>query len=140
MSKLYAVTRGSYSSYEIIALCSTREAAENIQKIYSNAYDAPNIEEYEDGASKDYEVWWEYNELQYGEPIYKELANGDLEFGKLEIEEYPPDDSRIKEYVGRYKKHPEYLKAEFKAKDRTHAEKKLYDMIAEFKAKEAGIT
>lgn len=41
----YAVTQGCYSDYHIITICSTREEAERVAKIF---YDA-EVEEYDDG-------------------------------------------------------------------------------------------
>jgi len=129
MSKLYAVFDYEYDYRHIIALCSTREAAERIYRIFDNPCHCPEIKEYEDGASADYCVWWEYDETER-----TELPNGDVLLFSLKI-----DYGRDEERVWRDVRYPEKLHAEFKAKDEDHAKKKLFDMIAEFKANEAGI-
>lgn len=53
--KLYAVTKGEYSDYHIIALTADKDVAEKLAKKYSNRANAycfaedANVEEYEDG-------------------------------------------------------------------------------------------
>lgn len=44
---VYIITRGSYSDYQICAVASTPERAEQLRKMYSNNYEMANIEEYE---------------------------------------------------------------------------------------------
>ena len=46
--KLYAVTKGDYSEYHIIALTVSNDAAKKIAKRFSGTNDAM-VEEYEDG-------------------------------------------------------------------------------------------
>ena len=46
--KLYAVTKGDYSDYHIIALTASKDAAKKIAKRFNGADDA-KVEEYEDG-------------------------------------------------------------------------------------------
>ena len=54
--KLYAVTKGDYSAYRIIALTASRDVAEKLAKKYSNrtnmygdGFEEAQVEEYEDG-------------------------------------------------------------------------------------------
>lgn len=50
--KLYAVTKGEYSDYHIIALTADKEAAKKIAKMFTTGecdYDKAEVEEYEDG-------------------------------------------------------------------------------------------
>lgn len=50
--KIYAVTKGEYSDYHIIALTADKEAAQKIAKMFSYGecdYDQAQVEEYEDG-------------------------------------------------------------------------------------------
>ena len=54
--KLYAVTKGDYSAYHIIALTANRDVAEKLAKKYSNrtnmygdGFEEAQVEEYEDG-------------------------------------------------------------------------------------------
>ena len=50
--KLYAVTKGEYSDYHIIALTEDKEVAKKIAKLFSYGeydYDKAQVEEYEDG-------------------------------------------------------------------------------------------
>lgn len=50
--KLYAVTKGEYSDYHIIALTADKEVAKKIAKMFSYGeydYDQAQVEEYEDG-------------------------------------------------------------------------------------------
>ena len=54
--KLYAVTKGEYSAYHIIALTADKDVAENLAKKFSNrtnmygdGFEEAQVEEYEDG-------------------------------------------------------------------------------------------
>ena len=47
--KIYAITKGDYSDYHIIALTADKERAETLKKIYDDEWNVARIEEYEDG-------------------------------------------------------------------------------------------
>ena len=54
--KLYAVTKGCYSDYHIVALTADKSRAKRIAKIYSDNWGEARVEEYEDGDSGDFRV------------------------------------------------------------------------------------
>jgi hypothetical protein len=91
--KLYAVTKGCYSDYHIIALTSNKSHAERIAKLYSNKWEDATVEEYEEGNVNDpripYEVYFyitgsvaaytrEYNDFHRAEQkmVYHNTACG----------------------------------------------------------------
>lgn len=49
MSKIYAVTKGVYSDYHIIALTTDKRVAEGIKQKFTDGWGIPDIETYEDG-------------------------------------------------------------------------------------------
>lgn len=52
--ELYAVTRGCYSDYTIIALTTDKVRAEQLRKMHSNSYNEAKIETFEDGIPNDW--------------------------------------------------------------------------------------
>lgn len=52
--KLYAITRGCYSDYTIIALTTDKARAEQLRKMHSKNYDEAQIETFEDGIPNDW--------------------------------------------------------------------------------------
>lgn len=116
--KLYAITKGDYSDYHICALTSSKSKAKKLKLLYSGQYYDARIEEYEDGEGDDVNVcWWcDHNGCN------------------AQFKEYPENERivinpRTKEIAGVY----------VFSKDAAHAEKKAQDMIAEYKAKLAGL-
>ena len=50
---IYVITKGSYSDYHICAVATNKERAEELKKMYSNGYDYPEIEEFEENVPSD---------------------------------------------------------------------------------------
>jgi hypothetical protein len=142
MSKLYAVTAGEYSDYHIITICSNKEKAEEICKLYNRGdpyYDA-SIEEYEDGVRVD-----------LNRPIFKVTIDGPLlkESGLafMTTEELTGSDKinslfdtsiyTLNRVV--YKPYFDTFTVVVSAENNDLAEKIAIDLVAEFKANRCGI-
>lgn len=120
--KLYAITRGSYSNYHICALTASASKAKRLKLLYSDRlYDA-EIEEFEDGEEKDMCMGWSCDRDGCN-PWLDEHADKSRDIERVNIDPITKEISSV--YVF--------------AKDATHAEKKAHDMIAEYKAKVAGL-
>ena len=109
--KIYAVTGGENSIYEVIALTVNKERAEHLAKIYQG-----DVDEYEDAQELPENPIWIYGMISlrcwlldpYQSLLYDEKIDGDVV----------------------------YVRAE----DEAHARKKAQDMIAKYKAEQEGIT
>lgn len=112
--KIYAITRGCYSDYEICALTVDKDRAEKIKKILTYQGDEATIETFEDGElGKDVQLLWHVEPnrdwftyycgvCEIGRDVIVENAWGPC------LEVYAPDEE--------------------------HAKKKAQDMYAEYKA------
>jgi len=116
--KLYAITKGDYSYYHICALTANKDKANLLKSIYSDTYNDASIEEYEDGEGSDLNLFW-----------YCDKNGCNAQF-----EEYPRLEQVCVNNITQ-----EIHGVLVYAKDAAHAEKKAQDMIAEYKAKQAGI-
>lgn len=116
--KIYAITKGSYSDYHICALTVNEDKAYRLQKIYSDDYERASITEFEDGEGEALRLMWFCNEYGHDPKLY--------EF--QEKERVATD--RYGNIYGVY----------LYARDEKHAEKKAHDMIAEYRARQAGIS
>lgn len=116
--KIYAITKGHYSDYHICALTINKAKANQLESIYSDDLCEAKIEEYEDGDGMDMNLFW-YCDKNGCNPSVQDY-NG---------REQVLVSNKTKEIYG----------VEVYAKDALHAEKKAQDMIAEYKAKKAGI-
>ena len=124
--KLYAITDGEYSDYHIIALTADREAAEKISDMFQAV-----IEEFEDGETllrnELYQFEFDKDAKLIGEKhIELNSYNFDYETGVYPYGYGVFDDLGYQVNVRTDK--PE------------KAEKIAYDMLAEYRAKEEGIT
>ena len=74
--KLYAVTKGSYSDYRIIALTRSKRRAEKIASLCSDRYDDAVVEEYEESSVELKPIWrvWFY---KHGAPRANALSYED---------------------------------------------------------------
>lgn len=118
--KIYAITRGHYSSYEICALTVSKEKAEKLRKLYSdNWYDA-NIEEFEDGDDEHLRLCW--NVVDAGKKIT-----------------VSPEVCSEREIIFKDNVTGRVTGAFVYGKDTEHAIKRYYDLVAEYKAKQAGL-
>lgn len=143
MSKLYAVTAGEYSDYHIITICSNKEKAEQICKLYNRGdpyYDA-SIEEYEDGVRADinrpiFKVNFDESTLKESglETITTEELTGYDKYDILfNISSYT-----LNEVV--YKPFYDTFTVVVSAENQDLAEKIAIDLVAEYKAKQYGIS
>lgn len=116
--KLYAITKGEYSGYHIIALTTSLSKAKRLRKVYSDEYGDAQIEEFEDGEEAELNVFW----------LYYPMVNW------LELDEY-----REHETDGKLKFNAvgEVCHVVVSAPDADHARKKAQDLIAQYKAQEA---
>ena len=135
MSKLYAVTAGEYSDYHIITICSNKEKAEQICKLYNRGdlYYVASIEEYEDGIRVD-----------INRPVFKVTLNGSTLTTK-ELTGSDKCDSLFNTslytlnkvvYIPFYDTFTVVVSAE----NQDLVEKIAIDLIAEFKARHCGIS
>lgn len=118
MEKIYAVTKGSYSAYHIIALTTDKERAEHIAKIFSDGWDDAEVEEFEDSKCGESGM------------IYTYHSRCDF----VELDDYCQNEEEgVHEY-----KDGVYTVYVF-ASDKECAKKKALDMIAEYKEKDLGL-
>lgn len=115
--KLYAITKGHYSDYHICTLASSKEKAERLKVLYTDDWNDARIEEYEDGMGDDLNICWNCDKNGCNPTIW---------------------DHADKEGVLTLKNGSIYGVTVY-AKDAEHAEKKAHDLIAEYKAKNAGL-
>ena len=115
--KLYAITKGDYSSYHICALTVDKKKAMKLKKVYSDEWYDAMIEEFEDGQPGELNICWYYNNW-FDEAKVEDYA-------KPEKIEFRHDGVLIGAYVF--------------ASDEEHAKKKAHDMIAKYKAEQAGL-
>lgn len=124
--KIYAITKGCYN-YHICALTVSKEKAERLKKLYtygdSSFYGEAMIEEFEDTDCEEVMALWGCDECGN----HADLHEDDTEIISLVSDHiYFSDDGEV---LGVY----------VIASSAEQAEKKAHDMIAEYKAKKAGI-
>lgn len=113
--ELYAITKGDYSDYHICALTADKDKAEELRKVCSDRNGDAEIETYIDGDMEDRKLWWSYDA---DDDTVEHISNRHSYYGL--------------EYVGPSEV---YLCAP----DPEHARKKAHDMIAKYKAEQAGL-
>ena len=135
---VYVVTEGSYSSYHIIGIYSTKEQAEKIKKYHSGLYDHPDIEEWELNGDipEDIEDVREYYHITYRDRQYGEgrwECSRYTKVGKENIKDCPYElDKRF----------PLFFRIDIpcdRVKDAQHAIKIAQDKFAEIKAMKEGL-
>lgn len=117
--KLYAITKGRYSSYGICALTASKEKAEKLAKIYSDKYEKAFVEEYDDGIGERIGVYYTTD----GKGNCPEVCDF---AGSSELGVHADRDGII------------YGVTVF-ARDEKHAQKIARDMIAQYKAEKANL-
>lgn len=116
----YAVTKGDYSDYHIVAITDDEEKAQKLAKVFSDDWDEAKVEKYPDCAVVDM-------------PIFSVMV-GSVATCVVQITPYTINNINVvNEY--RDKQYSVYVQA----KDEEHAQKIAYDLIAEYKARKAGV-
>ena len=143
MSTIYVITRGAYSDYSILGVCTDEAKAEEIVKCYNynriGSYGAARIEEYEDGAidvSKHvYQVYF-----QHDKPLPRIYSVIEL-FGEDKIDYLTGllEANIIRPYFSFVGATDYSYMTAIIADDETTAQKIAYDLMAEYIANEEGI-
>lgn len=116
--KIYIITKGDYSDYHICNVTTDYETAKRYKEAYSDdIWGDAHIEVYEDGENgKERYCWW-----------YNPVNNA----------------AKISEYNGKEKvmknREDKIYSVYVYAPDEKHAAKKAQDMIAKYKAEQAGL-
>lgn len=132
--KLYAVTDGYYSNYQIITLQRDKQRAENIAKMFGE--DA-RVEEFDEDKLNDDFRWWKYEVIDGEEP---EIAKYSFSLGREKVEVYETCKwTRKPHRKGEYIERTAY-RVHLRADTKEQAAKIAQDMIAELKARKAGLT
>lgn len=119
--KIYAITKGEYSDYHICALTIDKAKAERLAKIYSDSWRKASISTFDDGEYNDevlgfYLVWTGFDDASF-QGIFNQKTH------REEIKDLGGGSYQV------------YVSAE----DEDHAKKKAYDMLAKYKAEQAGL-
>lgn len=115
--KIYIITKGDYSDYHICNVTTDYEKAKRYKKAYSENWGEACIEVYEDGENGKENYCWAYNSVN----------------NAVKISEY-----NGKERVMTNREDKIYSVYVY-APDEKHAVKKAQDMIAKYKAEQAGL-
>lgn len=115
--KIYIITKGDYSDYHICNVTTDYEKAKRYKKAYSENWGEACIEVYEDGENSKENYCWTYNPVS----------------NTAEISEYNWKTSVMTNGEGKICSVHAY------APDEKHAIKKAQDMIAKYKAEQAGL-
>lgn len=140
--KYYAITKGSYSDYHIITITADKERAELIAKLHSttNGCDGEaRVEEYEDG---EYSLLPLFKIAYEKEVLYVDTVNMHYAEKPWVSGDYNIDGEDIelnKVYSWEYDGAP-CLYFYVRARGEENAKKIAYDLIAEYKARNAGIS
>lgn len=132
MTTIYVLTEGDYSDYRIVALYSTRELAEEAQKLCPNS----NVEEYELDSVEIPEhppgyTGWNVCINVDTNTIYVSYQRDILQ-GDFKPQEHYSDNSK-------WPSHPSLFVVNCWARDKEHAEKIALDKYYQFKAQQAGL-
>lgn len=114
---LYAITKGEYSDYHICALTADKEKAERLKKIFTDKWDEAEIEEYEDGENGEIKIMWRY----------------DVGTGNVDPAEYEGTEMVVEDNYGCV------CSVQVYAPDANKACKKAFDMLAKYRAEQAGL-
>jgi hypothetical protein len=115
--KIYAITKGDYSEYHICRLTTDYEKAKRYKEAYSDRCGEAWIETYEDNENDEQMLYWQYN----------------LDTDTLTLSE-TIDAEKI--WVRR---DGSIYRVDVRASDKVHAFKKVFDMLAKYKAEQAGL-
>lgn len=123
--EIYVITAGEYSDYHICGVTTDKEKAEKIRKLFSSSSYNSQVETYEDGVFDDY--------TERGYIPFEVCLNESGAVTRIEMAE---------ELVGIYPSFNDYdhsYHVHCFAKDYGHAEKVAHDMLAKYKAEQAGL-
>ena len=124
-SKVYVITKGSYSDYHICAVTMDKARAENLKKLFSDRYDEATVEEY--------------------------ILNECKENGSMYYVDFPDDEPQrigLDEFAGAYVAPNmdrcvldwyDPIRVYVRAKDEQHAIKIAQDEYAKWKAEKEGV-
>ena len=145
--KVYILSRGHYSDYEIIGVETDKARAKRIQKLLTadhyggevniETWTVGNFGEGIDDLPTDRFIFWVYD-IQPGSYLFRKSKKiGSLAVEKADSTAREPDDFNTVQHWDRI---DDYYSVKVWAKDYEHAAKIGADLIAEYKAREAGIT
>lgn len=132
MNTIYVITRGSYSDYQICAVASTQERAEQLRKMYSNHYEMARIEEYEVDVPSD--KYYNKTPTLYWEVVLKQ--DGDLIYIETYYDE-PNQPVIIQE--GRWNWQGSFIVSNIQTDTQEKAKKIAYDKRAQYLAEKFGL-
>lgn len=115
--KIYIITKGSYSDYHICNVTTDYKKAKRYKEAYSDNWGEACIEVYNDGQNGKENYYWVYNPVS----------------NTAKISNYNDKERVIKNRAGGI------FSVNVYAPDEKHAIKKAQDMIAKYKAKQAGL-
>ena len=115
--KIYIITKGSYSDYHICNVTTDYKKAKRYKEAYSDNWGEACIEVHEDGENGKENYCWAYNPVS----------------NTAKINEYNGKERVMKNREGKIYSVYVY------APDKKHAAKKAQDMIAKYKAEQAGL-
>jgi hypothetical protein len=143
--KIYVITQGEYSDYHICAVTDDKERAKKLQLIYSDSYNAAEIEEYntddyDDSYVKSYRLAYRVCRFQdgtikvEGKPEYTRFLNEKDRTPRLILKWWhkKPD--------GKYEMWRNVFKFMVYADDEAHAIKNAADCFAEWAAMRQNVT
>lgn len=115
--KIYIITKGDYSDYHICNVTTDYQKAQRYKEAYSDDWGEACIEVYEDGRKGKDNYCWGYNPVS----------------NTVKMSEYPWKEKVMTNREGKIYRVYVY------ASDEKHAIKKAQDMIAKYKAEQAGL-
>lgn len=131
METYYAITSGCYSNYHVIAITDDRKKAEHFRKVYNETNrESADIEEFEEMVIR--------NRVRFVVVVH---TNGRADYVRVdEYDEYKEHENSVCE-LPYDKRNPNqtFYEVFLSAKDKEHALKAAYDMIAIYKAQKEGI-
>ena len=131
MKTYYAITSCCYSNYHVIAITDDRKKAEHFRKVYNETNrESADIEEFEEMVIR--------NRVRFVVVVH---TNGRADYVRVdEYDEYKEHENSVCE-LPYDKRNPNqtFYEVFLSAKDKEHALKAAYDMIAVYKAQKEGI-
>ena len=131
MKTYYAIASGIYSDYHVIAITDDRKKAEHFRKVYNETNrESADIEEFEEMVIR--------NRVRFVVVVH---TNGRADYVRVdEYDEYKKHENSVRE-LPYDKRNPNqtFYEVFLSARDKEHALKTAYDMIAVYKAQKEGI-
>ena len=131
MKTYYAITSGICSDYRVIAITDDRKKAEHFCKVYNETNrESSDIEEFEEMVVR--------NRIRFVVVVH---TNGRADYVRIdEYDDYKEHENSVCE-LPYDKRNPNqtFYEVFLSAKDKEHALKSAYDMIAVYKAQKEGI-